>query len=103
VEVIEYHQHGPPLRKAFNLPQQRLERLLLLPLRGDVSGGARSTDGNECKSAISATSSIGSAVAASNACSFTSLAPGSSACWNPAARSIYAITGRAVLRCGEQK
>ena len=61
------------------------------------SGGARSADGNECSSAISATSSIGGAVAASSACSLASLAAGSSACRKPAARSIWAITGYSAL------
>ena len=36
VKVIEHHQHRLLPRKTFNLPQQRLERLLLLALRRDI-------------------------------------------------------------------
>ena len=36
VDVLEHHQHRLPLRQALDLPQQRLERLLLLALRRDI-------------------------------------------------------------------
>ena len=36
VKVIEHHQHRLLPRKTFNLPQQRLERLVLLALRRDI-------------------------------------------------------------------
>ena len=36
VKVIEHHQHRLLPRKTFNLPQQRLERLLLLALRREI-------------------------------------------------------------------
>ena len=36
MKIIEHHQHRLLPRKTFNLPQQRLERLLLLALRRDI-------------------------------------------------------------------
>lgn len=39
VEVLEDHQHGPLARQTGELSQQGLERLLLLPLRGQIQSG----------------------------------------------------------------
>ncbi|HYZ24643.1 MAG TPA: hypothetical protein VE690_21035 [Rhodopila sp.] len=36
MEVIEQQQHRLLARKTFKLPQQRLERLVLLALRRDI-------------------------------------------------------------------
>lgn len=83
MRVFEDHRGRLLVRQTLELADQRFQCLFLFALRTEVGQWVWCEAGNDSRSAMKATSSLGGVARADRASSFSNLAAGGSSCANP--------------------